>query len=162
MRDTFSSIAVNKKGGIGMLRYKIIFTLLLSILLFISCSDYKKGTDDRPAPPIKHELVLKKDQNKWKVRKPRVTRGDTLVWVAPDSSDMSFQFPGNISRFLEPLNDQKDKLTDGYLKYLKAGDSLRLVVKRTAPYRVIEYAIFVLADSMYVEGDTPPEIQVEW
>lgn len=148
-----------------MLYTKVHFILLaLLLLLCTNCRTPDRfGLDKRQTPPVKHKLPVERDNNKqWRVKSPRVSRGDTLVWVAPKTSDLRFQFPIEIHRYVRPLTS-RDSLLEGYLMRLSAGDSLRLVVKRNAPtHRILQYAIFVKNDDVYARGNTPPEIIVQY
>jgi len=96
-------------------------------------------------PGKKHKPTIQKVGKKWKVSKVKAKKNDEVTWSATDS-DLYFQF-------------MDSTLFGEYTYKLKKPATLTLKVKgASGTYR---YAIFRLADSSYVEGDSPPTIIID-
>ena len=100
------------------------------------------------AGPKNHSRKIDKRNGRWKIDSTRAKKRDYVTFHA-DGSDMYFQF--------------MDKKLFGHYKYqCLNGDSLRLPIKNTAvPGKEYRYAVFVLKEKVYAEGDSPPVIIVE-
>ncbi len=94
------------------------------------------------SPQSRHNASIRKIGKKWKIDKVIAKKGDDVSWSA-SASDLYFQF--------------MDSTLFGEYNYtLKKPMNLTLKVKgASGTYR---YAIFNLADSTFVTGDSPPTI----
>lgn len=93
---------------------------------------------------VKKEARFSKVGKKTKVDLMHATPGDTLTWSDP-ASDLYFYF---MDATLLGVETQT----------LKKGSTLNLMVQSAAKNGTYNYAIFRLADSTFVIGNTPPTI----
>ena len=93
-------------------------------------------------PPKKIKAQFSKDGKKVKVQKIDAQKDDEVEWTASDG-DLYFQF-------------MDSDLFGDYNYMVKKGNTLTLTVKgKKGTYH---YSIFSIADSSYVEGNSPPAI----
>lgn len=110
-------------------------------------------------------LDVKKVGNVWRIINTdtsppspmlQATIGDTLIWSS--RKKLAFQFPTDISDQLKPVRG-KDDFEHDCLKTLPAGDKLKLEVKQGARRaQVIQYAVFVVDEGEFAQGQSPPII----
>ncbi len=90
-----------------------------------------------------HSAAIKKvDKKKWKVDKITAKKDDVVAWSS-STSDLYFQF-------------MDDVLFGEYTYTVKKSQTLALKVKGASG--TYKYAIFNMADSTYITGDSPPTI----
>lgn len=97
------------------------------------------------AKAIKKSANFSKDGKKTKVATLHATQGDTITWSDP-TSDLYFQF-------------MDETLFGVETQTLTKGKTLTLTVK-TEKNGTYEYAIFRMADSSFVVGNSPPKIVI--
>jgi plastocyanin len=123
------------------------FLLLAAMVLVISLvaflvAPHELFTAALQSSVSKHNAAMKKVDKKWKVDKITAKKGDDVMWSASDS-DLYFQF-------------MDSTLFGEYTYTLKKPKTLTLKVKGASG--TYKYAIFRIADSTYVEGNSPPTI----
>lgn len=109
--------------------------------------------DERVAE--RHELSAVLESGVWKIvdaenpkeKKIEVARGDTVVWQAPDESDIYFQF-------------MDKNLTGVFTAVVNSGESLSLVIGKDAKVGDNPYAVFVLNGRSYARGESPPRMMI--
>jgi hypothetical protein len=115
-------------------------------------------------PPKSVDLIVMKVGDVWKVVDAtnhkkivvHVKKKDTITWTV-QGSNAYFQFP---DKLFDPAG-KEDSLKNGYIKSLKNGKKLKLKVKDDAALGTYEYAVFITADAVFAQGDSPPKIIIE-
>jgi len=123
------------------------FLLLAATALVISVAGFLAAPHEVFTEAMqvkKHSAVIKKADKKWKVDKITAKKGDDVTWSS-SNSDLYFQF--------------MDATLFGEYNYtVKKSETLALKVKGASG--TYKYAIFNMADSTYITGDSPPTIIV--
>lgn len=117
-----------------------------------------------PPPAKSVDLIVMKIGDVWKVVdatnhkkiEVHVKKKDTITWTV-QGSNAYFQFP---EKLFNPVG-KEDSLKNGYTKFLKNGKKLKLKVKDDVTLGTYEYAVFVMADGVFAQGDSPPKIIIE-
>lgn len=141
--------------------------IVVFISFFLILTGCTQSQTNRPsAPPVTHDLLIKKVGNIWQVvdsssssSKVIVKPTDMITWRS-DSSDVVFQFPPRNNRYFSPQS-KADTLARGFTKNLRAGRQLRFNVRRTAPADTVVYAVFVKKDGVFAEGGSAPIIIIK-
>ncbi len=131
----------------------IAFCLIIAVCLIL----IMKACDNREHTPERHELATVLVDNVWKIVDATdslstdisVARRDTVVWQAPDDTDIYFQF-------------MDEELTGIYTQELQQGESLSLIIGENARQGDNPYAVFVLDAREYAQGESPPRMFVRW
>ena len=74
-----------------------------------------------------------------------VSRGDTVVWYAPENRDIYFQFMDR-------------ELTGEYTREVLKGDSVTITIGENAETGEHPYAVFVYDAREYARGESPPRL----
>jgi len=144
------------------INYHIIAVTVISLLLLsvYSCGDdntrtTNEGVSERVTERVteRHDLAIMLVDDVWKIVDAQdpskteivVSRGDTVVWSAPEDINIYFQF-------------MDQELTGEYTQEALGGASLRLVIGENAEAGYHPYAVFVLEDSVYAVGESPPRM----
>jgi hypothetical protein len=148
--------SLNKKKEVVMkINYGITAVIIILLLLVSSFSC-------APAPPEReaHHLAVIQIDNIWWVvdaqdseKFPiRVRRGDTVTWTA-HGSDAYFQFmDSTLVVDIEGSRVYRMTIADGQSRDLTIGPNAR-----RGPH---QYAVFILRDSTFARGQSPPQIIV--
>ena len=143
------------KGKISLL------VIVMFLSGFISCNKEKQSTSESSK---KYEMKIIKIEGIWRVvdatdttkTELKVNRKDTIVWTL-EGTNAYFQFP---NKLFNPVS-QQDSLKNGYTKFKKDGQKLKLKIKDNAPSGTYAYAIFCTADSTFAQADSPPRIIIK-
>jgi hypothetical protein len=115
----------------------VIMAILIATFAFVPDQLWSQGARK------KHQAELSKVAlKKWRIKRITAGKGDEVSWSATDS-DLYFQFTD-------------DKLFGEYHYTLRKQNTLTLEVKGNKG--TYFYSIFSIADSAYVEGNSPPTI----
>ena len=145
------------------MKLKSISLLIIAMLLLTSLV-YNEDTPGNHGPN-KIDLTVKKINGTWRVVDSHdkatiiVNKGDKITWHAV-GSDIVFQFPRKVGRYFEP-DSTSDALSDSFTKYVKNKHQLKFKVRNEAPSDTVEYAIFVVRDSKFARGESPPRIIIK-
>lgn len=132
----------------------VVTVLILMMLSFFSCGNgtIDEMNNDRPE---RHELACMLVDNVWKIVDAQdssktelaVSRGDTVVWHAPQNREIFFQF-------------MDQELTGEYTQELLPGKSLTLVIGEKAKSGEHKYAVFVYGAKSFAKGESPPRMMI--
>lgn len=143
------------------MKVKLTLFVIGFCLILLSAGFYSPPVSPLPKT---YDLLIMKIGDVWKVvdatnhniTKIKVKRKDTITWTV-QSSNAYIQFP---EKLFNPVG-KEDSLSNGYTKFLKNGKKLKLKVKDDAAPGTYEYAVFVTADGVFAQGDSPPKIIIE-
>jgi hypothetical protein len=147
------------------MKVKLVLFVTGFCLIVLSAGIFNPSVSPQQKKPETHELIIEKikieKEYVWKVAykedstrtKVVVHKNDRITWTVKNSNAY-FQFPKKILRAVGP----PDSLKKGYTKFLMKGKPLRLTVSAKADTGTYVYAVFITADSVFAEGDTPPKI----
>jgi len=140
------------------LNYITIIAIGLAGIIGTSCNevennDVDNGIQSTDRVAERHELSAVMENGEWKIVDTEdpdnveivVAPGDTVVWNAPPESELYFQF-------------MDDSLTGEFTEVANRGESLRLAIGKEAKEGDNPYAVFVLNDSTYARGESPPRL----
>lgn len=139
------------------LKFITMFAIGLAGIAATSCNDVENeaenGVQSEDRMAERHELSVVMQDSVWKIVDSKdpdkveieVARGDTVVWKAPEESDIYFQF-------------MDDRLTGVFTEVANRGESLSLTIGERAKEGENPYAAFVLNDSTYARGESPPRL----
>ncbi len=127
------------------LHYITMVAIGLTVIALISCNENRMAE--------RHELSAVMEDGVWKIvdsedpdkAEIEVVRGDTVVWQAPQESSIYFQF-------------MDDRLTGAFTAVADSGESLSLTIGEEAKEGENPYAAFVINDSTYARGESPPRM----
>lgn len=97
--------------------------------------------------PTTRDIGIILIEKQWKIRPIEVSRGDTVVWRAPEDSDVYIQF-------------MDDRLVGSYTEFIEKGQVLRKVIGRGAMRGPNPYAVFIYEEKAYAHGESPPRLIV--
>ncbi len=130
-----------------MKTFSMLVTGLLFVLVLFSCTPEEKRQEMLPVDPITNEIGITLIDTQWRVPNTEVNRGDTVVWAAPEDSDVYIQF-------------MDDRLVGSYTEIIEKGQVLRKVIGQGAKQGPNPYAFFIYEDSVYAVGESPPRLIV--
>jgi hypothetical protein len=125
----------------------VLSTGLLFVLFLFSCTPREKQEPTVAIDLTTREIGITLIDTQWKVPNKEVSRGDTVVWVAPQNSDVYIQF-------------MDDRLVGSYTQFIEKGQSLSKVIGKEARKGDNPYAVFIYEDSVYAVGESPPRLIV--
>ena len=139
------------------MKVKLTLFIIGFCLIVLSAGFFRPQT---PPPPKTVDLTIMKIDGVWRVvdatnhkkTEVNVTKKDRVTWTV-EGSNAYFQFPG----IFNPAG-KEDSLKNGYTKFLKSGKKLHLKIKDDAAPGTYEYAVFITADGVFAQGDSPPKI----
>jgi hypothetical protein len=128
------------------------FIMLILLVSVYSCA--------QPPEPEAHYLTVKKQQNRWRVVDAQdstkfvilVRRGDTVTWTA-HGSDAYFQFMDSTL----VVDKEGNRI---YRMNIADGQSRGLIIGQNARRGPHQYAVFVIRDTAFARGQSPPQIIV--
>lgn len=130
-----------------MKTFSMLVTGLLVVLFLFSCTPEEKRQEMLPVDPITNEIGITLIDTQWRVLNTEVNLGDTVVWAAPEDSDVYIQF-------------MDDRLVGSYTQFIEKGQSLSMVIGKEAHQGDNPYAVFIYEDSVYAVGESPPRLIV--
>lgn len=121
--------------------------IVVIVIFFFSCP-----TEDKPEPTVAIDLTTRDIgitliEKQWKVPTIEVSRGDTVVWRAPQESDVYIQFMDRI-------------IVGSYTLTIEKGQYLSRVIGPEAQKGSNPYAVFIYEDSVYAQSESPPRLIV--
>ncbi|NBC26663.1 MAG: hypothetical protein GVY08_07375 [Bacteroidetes bacterium] len=142
------------------LHYITIIAIGLAGIIVTSCNevennDVENGIQSTDRVAERHELSAVMEDGEWKIVDTEdpdnveivVAPGDTVVWNAPPESELYFQF-------------MDDRLTGEFTEVASRGESVSLIIGERAKEGDNPYAAFVINDSTYARGESPPRMIV--
>ena len=143
------------------MKVKLTLFVIGFFLIALSAGFFKPAV----SPPSKtYNLTIMKIGNIWKVvhsddhkkTKVEAKKNETITWTV-EGSNAYLQFP---EKLFNPVG-KEDSLSNGYTKFLKSGKKLKLKVRDDAAPGTYEYAVFITADGVFAQGDSPPRIIIQ-
>ena len=125
----------------------ILVTGFLGVLFLFSCTPNEKP-EPRPAVDLTtRDIGITLIEQQWRVPNIEVSRGDTVVWAAPEDSDVYIQF-------------MDDRLVGSYTEIIEKGQVLTKIIGRGAMRGPNPYAVFIYEEKTYAHGQSPPRLIV--
>lgn len=130
-----------------MKTFSMLVTGLLFVLVLFSCTPREEFEPRVAIDLTTREIAITVIDELWKVPTIEVSRGDTVVWTAPQKSDVYIQF-------------MDDKLVGSYTQTIERGGQLNLIIGPQAKQGDNQYAVFLYNERVYARGDSPPRLIV--
>jgi len=125
----------------------MLVTGLLVVLLFFSCTPREEIEPEVEIYLTTHDIEITLIEKQWKIRPFQVSRGDTVVWRAPEDSDVYIQF-------------MDDRLVGSYTEIIEKGQVLSKIIGQGAMQGPNPYAVFIYEEKAYAQGQSPPRLIV--